>query len=154
MPILIRGVHDEHGFLGNMSPHPITWNGEEYRTSEALFQCLRFRDREVIEEIRAEKSPMAAKMKAKKYKAKMVVKPRSLKDLDLMRRCLKLKVEQHPELKRQLLETGAEQIIEDCSRRRNRSGMFWGAAFDGSQWSGTNFLGRIWMEIRHTLRSR
>ena len=66
MDILIRKVKDLHGWLGNMSPYPIEFNGKLYRTTEALFQALRFSDEEVIEAIRAEKSPMAAKFAAKR----------------------------------------------------------------------------------------
>ncbi len=40
--ILITTVKAESGWLSNMSAHPITYQGVEYKTCEALFQCLRF----------------------------------------------------------------------------------------------------------------
>jgi predicted NAD-dependent protein-ADP-ribosyltransferase YbiA (DUF1768 family) len=58
-----------YGWLGNMSPYPIIYEGKEWRTVEALFQSLRFTDENIIEAIRNEKSPMGAKMKAKSFKS-------------------------------------------------------------------------------------
>ena len=52
-----------YGWLGNMAPFPVLYGLLEWRTTEALFQALRFAaDDPVRELIRAEKSPMAAKM--------------------------------------------------------------------------------------------
>ena len=113
MHVLIRKVKEQHGWLGNMSPYPVEFNGKLYRTTEALFQALRFFDEEVIEAIRAEKSPMAAKFVAKRHKDKMVVEPLSADDVENMRVCLRLKVDQHPELHDLLLATGDAEIIED-----------------------------------------
>ena len=61
----------------------------------------------------------------------MVVEPLSQQDLDNMRLCLRLKVEQHPELARRLVDTKEEFIVEDCTKRQRGSGLFWGAARDG-----------------------
>ena len=150
MPILIRRVSEPWGWLGNMSPFPVIWKGREYRTTEALFQCLRFSSPEIIEEIGSQRSPMAAKMVAKKHRAAMVVQPRSSADVENMRLCLRLKIEQH-DLHDELLATGDEIIIEDCTRRPRGTGLFWGAAFVDGEWRGKNWLGRCWMELRREL---
>ncbi len=72
----------------------------------------------------------------------MVVEPMELaEDVDNMRLCLRLKVKQNPELREQLLETGDEPIIEDCTKRPNGSGKFWGMAFKNGKWVGENTLG-------------
>ena len=153
MQILIRKVKEPHGWLGNMSPYPVDFEGKQFRTTEALFQSLRFQNEEVIEAIRAEKSPMAAKFAAKKHKKGMVVEPLSESDVENMKLCLKLKVEQHPELRDRLLATGDAVIIEDCTKRKRGSGLFWGAGLDDGSWIGQNTLGKLWMEIRHGLRT-
>lgn len=141
------------GWLGNMSPFPVLFGGVSWPTTEHLFQALRFPSGAPIrEEIRGTKSPMAAKLLAKSRVAEMVVAPRSQEDLDLMRLCLRLKVEQHPDLKRQLLETQDEQIVEDASKRPNVSGMFWGLCKQGEAWVGENALGVLWMELRSALQ--
>ena len=65
------------GWLGNMAPYPVTYGGEAWRTTEALFQALRFEDESIREAIRQEKSPMAVKFIAQRHKSKMVVVPRA-----------------------------------------------------------------------------
>lgn len=151
--ILIRKVADPHGFLGNMAPYPIAYKGQKYRTTEALLQALRFADEEIIDAIRAQKSPMGAKFVAKRHRSKMIVVPLSDEDLENMRLCLRLKTEQHPELARALLDTGNEHIVEDCTKRQRGSGLFWGAALVEGEWGGENWLGKLWRELRATLSS-
>lgn len=148
-PIAFTKVKLPYGWLSNMAPFPIVCEDKEWRTSEALFQALRFSDEKIREAIRAEKSPMAAKMVAKGQTDFMTVKPQSLEDLVIMYRVLNLKLECHPNLRDELLATAPRTIIEDCTRRPRGSGLFWGAALkeDGS-WEGRNVLGQIWMRIR------
>lgn len=152
--ILIRKVKEEFGWLGNMSPFPVLYEGKKYRTTEALFQALRFDDEEIIESIREQKSPMSAKMKAKKNKDRMVVVPLSGEDLDNMRLVLRIKLLQHPILRDDLLATGDQEFIEDCTKRPRGSGLFWGAALQEGEWVGENWLGRLWMELRTGQNSR
>jgi ribA/ribD-fused uncharacterized protein len=151
--VVIGKVKDKHGQWGNMAPFPVIHEGNEFRTTEALFQALRFDDKIVVEEIRSEKSPMAAKFVAKRNKHKMFVVPLSDKDLDNMRLCLRLKIEQHSQLRDQLLDTGNSLIVEDCTKRQRGSGLFWGAFFDNGEWKGQNWLGVLWMELRDQLRN-
>jgi ribA/ribD-fused uncharacterized protein len=153
MPISFTKVKLPNGWLGNMSPYQVRYGNKEWRTTEALFQALRFDDAAVKEEIRAVKSPMAAKMKSKRDKAKMVVVPQSEQDQANMSMVLRLKVEQHPDLKQKLLDTGDETIIEDCGKRTSQSSKFWGATLKDGQWVGENVLGRMWMTLREELVS-
>ncbi len=146
--VLIRKVAEEHGWLGNMSRFPLVWGGQTYKTAEHLFQCLRFRDPGIWEEIRGKSSPMQAKWSAKGRKAEMTVEPMSQEDLENMEIVLGLKLEQHPELRDRLLATGDSVIIEDCSKRPRGSGLFWGAAWKDGVWTGTNMLGKLWMKLR------
>jgi ribA/ribD-fused uncharacterized protein len=146
--IAFTKVNLPHGWLGNMAPFAVTHEEKTYRTAEALFQALRFANEEIREAIRSEKSPMAAKMHAKKYRDEMVTRPQSAADVENMRTVLQQKLACHPGLTRLLLATRDAVIIEDCSRRPRGSGLFWGAAFIDGRWQGTNMLGRLWMEIR------
>lgn len=151
--IAFKKVKDAYGWMSNMSPHPVKGMGLEFRTAEALFQALRFTDQTVIEAIRAEKSPMGAKMVAKANVAKMVITPRSYEDLHSMRYVLRSKVLQHPQLIKELLDTGDQILIEDVTARQNESGLYWGMAkMDSGEWTGQNQLGKLWMGLRAALR--
>lgn len=143
-----------YGWLGNMAPYPVAYEDLTYRTTEALFQALRFEDPAIREQIRAEKSPMAAKMRAKKHAAARVVAPLGPQDIDNMRLVLALKLRFHPSLRRQLLETGEAEIVEDCSKRPRGSGLFWGAARIDGAWKGENMLGQLWMALRSEMLTR
>jgi ribA/ribD-fused uncharacterized protein len=154
--VAIRQVRDSFGYLGNMSPHPISYHGAggEFATAEALFQALRFpRDSLIREEIRLARSPMTAKMIAKKNVVRMHVVPRSAQDLESMRFVLSLKVVAHGEVKNGLLSTGDRHIVEDCTARQTESGLYWGAALRDCSWFGSNMLGTLWMEVRARLRA-
>lgn len=142
-----------YGWLGNMSPYKIHFWGKEWRTTEALFQAMRFEDMEIREAIRLEKSPMGAKFKAKKHKDKMVIDLMGDTDKLNMKTCIALKLDQHPVLKKMLIETGSSLLYEDVSTRKNRkSSLFWGAVLneDGSL-DGENILGNIWMDERKAI---
>lgn len=144
-----------YGWLGNMSAFSVTYGDKTYLTTEALFQALRFtKNPEIQELIRLEKSPMSAKMIAKgktEYMDEGILY--SEKDIDNMRLCISLKLEQHPELKEQLLATNEAIIIEDCSNRPHGSGLFWGAEKTETGWNGKNILGELWMEARTNLKN-
>ena len=141
-----------HGWLGNMSAHIISFSNLLWKTSEALFQAGRFNSNDpIVEEIRLQASPMGAKLLAKKHVDKMIIVPQSDADLEWMEQVLRMKIEQHSELKKLLMDTGDATIIEDCTSRQRGSGLFWGAAkqVEGS-WVGDNQLGKLWMKIRGT----
>lgn len=153
MPITFTKVALPYGWLGNMSPFVVEWRGRHWRTSEALFQSLRFKDSEIIEEIYKQLSPMAAKFLAKKHADKMVVVPMSMQDVDFMKQVLIAKLRSNPNLRKLLLETGEETIIEDVtSRNRPGNHRFWGAALINDEWVGDNVLGKLWMKVRQECR--
>ena len=141
-----------YGWLGNMSPYPIEYGGIIWRTTEALFQAMRFDDIEIRHLIRDEKSPMGAKFKAKANKDKMNVEPLSKIDIGQMAICIKLKIDQHPNIKQWLIETGDAYIFEDVTSRANKgNNLFWGAALIDGELVGTNTLGKLWMSARKCL---
>lgn len=152
--ILITSVVEPNGWLSNMSPHPIVYEGVRWRTSEALFQAMRLENPEVREAIRQVASPMIAKNIARGYRGLRVVEATSPQDVENMRVCISLKLEQQKELlRRKLFFTGNSKIIEDCSSRDIRGNdLFWGAKRVEGGWEGDNWLGRIWEEMRAPLQ--
>lgn len=140
------------GWLGNMAPFPVVWEGVTWKTTEALFQALRFEDPQIREKIRLEKSPFSAKLVAKSHRSEMSIEPLSAKDIKNMILCVRLKLDQHPELKEELKKTGDAILFEDVSSRKTRgSSLFWGAYLQDGELIGKNILARIWMKERVNL---
>jgi ribA/ribD-fused uncharacterized protein len=154
--ITITKVKEENGWLSCMSPFPADYESKHYRTSEALFQALRFKDYPEIQDlIREQKSPMGAKMKARKNREKLNRGDKwdeAPSDIPLMKKCLNLKLEQHPDLKDKLIATGDAEIIEDCTTHDKESARFWGAVKKDGNREGENNFGKILMEIREELK--
>lgn len=148
--VVFRKTNERFGGLSNMAPgFPLRVNGHRIRTSEALYQACRFPHMpEVQLRILNEVSPMTAKMRSKPFRKY------SRDDWDdirvpVMRWCLRVKLACNWSSFSGLLdETGEESIVEE-----SRRDAFWGAAplEDGSL-EGCNVLGRLLMELRHTVR--
>lgn len=66
--------------------------------------------------------------------------------LEVMKEICRAKLHQHGYIKRKLLETGNEQLVESSP-----IDSFWGW---GPNKDGENHLGRIWMELREELRAQ
>ena len=143
-----------YGWLSNMSPHRVLYDGVEWKTAEHAFQANRFSpEHSVRQMLLNEKSPMTAKMVVKRYRSEMLIEPRSDADINLMRMIVGAKIESNPDLEQALVDTGSAKIIEDCTKRPHGSGLFWGAARDPEgEWHGQNILGEIWMDIREMLK--
>ena len=156
--ILVRLVNDIYGWISMMSAYQAYYKGTTFRTYEELFQWLRFVAFPDIQwEIVEQKSPMGAKMKARKHRAKLNRGEKwdqAPEDITLMKKCILLKLEQHPELKVKLISTGTATIIEDCTSHDRESARFWGMVYKDGQWIGENMLGKIWMEIREELQKK
>jgi ribA/ribD-fused uncharacterized protein len=144
-----------YGWLGNMYEAPISYEGKVWKTSEALFQALRYEDEDIREVIRNEKSPMSAKMKAKskKYVVDRKVEPMSEKDIENMKMVVKLKFEQHPVLKSKLKITGEHLIVENIGDRNGERHFFWGMKKINGEWVGENTMGKILMELREIYKN-
>jgi len=157
-PIAFTKVALSFGWMGNMAPYPVEHEGITYKTTEALFQSLRFSQHpEIQEAIRSQGSPMGAKMATKPHRHLLEAdgfEMMGAQDVENMRLCIRLKLEQHPQLAQQLIDTGNRPIIEDCTSRPRDSGLFWGAAYQEGKWVGSNVLGEILMEQRAELQNR
>jgi len=154
MSLWFGKIKEPNGWMGNMAPYPITYNGQVWRTSEALFQSMRFNDPLIKGVIQAEESPMAAKMIAKKtiYRKHRIITPMSPEDIANMEACVLLKFQQHPNLARLLMATGKHHIYEDASNRKGVSALFWGVHRDPKNpimpINGQNRMGEILMRLR------
>jgi predicted NAD-dependent protein-ADP-ribosyltransferase YbiA (DUF1768 family) len=121
-PILIRKSAEPGCWLSNMAPHPIVYEGQKWWHAEALFHALRTAsdDSEAREAVREPRSPMKAKMIAKRFRSRQVVAPLSEEDVENMRLCLALKLDAHGEVRRELI-AGGDRLIPRWRMNRHFS---------------------------------
>jgi len=147
----IKKVKENFGWMGNMSNHGVEYGGKKWRNCEMLFQSLRYKNDEIIEILRNEKSPMGVKMKSKKYKDERVIMNMGDVDVENMKMVVKLKYENYEWMRkglRKLNEMYNLFIYEDVGKRRGGNNLFWGGYFgEDGVFYGENRLGNIWMEI-------
>ena len=141
---------EEFGGLSNMKGKifPLRVNGLLIHTSEALYQACRFPDfPEIQKAILAEASPMAAKMKAKKFRNTHTRQDFEDVKVEIMRWCLRLKLANHPQaMGSLLLRTGSREIVEISHKDK-----FWGAVRkkeNPQMAEGENVLGLLLMDLR------
>lgn len=135
-------------YFSPYTAHSLKIDGAVYSTVEHAYQCSRYTDQKIIEEIRSATSPMKAWEVSTKYKH--LQKP-EFKDeqhkLDVMKSLMVLKVAQHEEVKKALIDSGTLKIVKHITTYPPGDG-FWD---DGEDGTGLNHMGRMWMEIRETL---
>jgi ribA/ribD-fused uncharacterized protein len=156
--VVFRATKEKWGGLSNMAGgYPLLVNGHLFRTSEALYQALRYaddksEDGELIQElIQREKSPMAAKMVSKKYYA-LTRDDWDITRVKIMDWCLRAKLHAHwDKFSTLLIATGDLPIVEESHKDR-----FWGAvAIPGSedQLAGENVLGSLLARLRNQVNA-
>lgn len=156
LPILFHGAGEDKGpykFLDNQAEYPIQVESKKYPTVEHYFQSMKaseFGDKEILEKI--ERAPSGKAVKALGKLVKNFIKEQwDSKRIEIMARGVRAKFVQHPELQKQLLETGEKQIGEADARNT-----FWGIGTsaatelskDPSKWKGQNQLGKLLMNLR------
>lgn len=132
----INDFRGRYFFLSNFSPSPIRHGGILYPTVEHAYQAGKILDMGIRRALAICPTPGDAKKMGRKLKMRddwdEVKVPR-------MRTCLKKKF-QDPLLRRKLLETGDQELIE---------GNTWGDTFWGVyRGKGKNMLGILLMEVR------
>lgn len=128
--------------FSNFYPSPIFVCGKWWRTSEHLYQALKFEDDETQEKIRNCNSPKDA-ANIGRTAPKIRKDWEEVKD-DMMFVVLNYKFMQHKHLQELLLNTGDAEIIEDSPYD-----YYWGIGADGT---GKNVLGKLLMELRTIIR--
>ena len=129
---------------------PITIGKTQIRTSEALYQVFRFPDYpEIQQEILNQKSPMSAKMVAKKHLEKTRGDWLNIR-VAIMDFAIHWKLFCNPESFRDLLvSTDGLEIVE-----KSRKDPFWGAIEqDDGTLQGDNLLGYLLMELRNKIQN-
>jgi ribA/ribD-fused uncharacterized protein len=139
---------DEHGYLSNFFPlpHGLELDGLVWPTSEHYFQAQKFvdTDPEHAEAIRRMQRPYDAWQMGTDPNHPRRADWHSVRDA-VMRKAVAAKFRQYPDLRRRLLATGTDQLVEHTA-----TDDYWG---DGGDGSGQNRLGQILMELRSELLS-
>ena len=133
-----------YGFLSNLYPRHIDFEGRTFTCSEAAYQFGKPRDRTVAEWLVNAPKPRFCALAAH------ALLPYDIRDnwngvkIERMRNVLWAKFSQHLDLREQLLQTGNATLIEE-----SRTDAFWGIGASGK---GKNMLGALLMELREKLR--
>lgn len=133
-------------YFSPYTAHAIEIDGVVYPTVEHAYQCQRYTDPKIIEEIRSARSPVKAWEASSKYKHLQIQDFRERK-LEVMKDLMRLKAEQHEEIRTALRDSGTKQIIKHITTYPPGDG-FWD---DGESGEGLNHMGRMWMEIREEI---
>jgi ribA/ribD-fused uncharacterized protein len=136
-------------YFSPYTAHAIEMEGTVYPTAEHAYQCARYTDEKIREEIRAARSPVKAWETSSKYKGGQIPefkeeshKRRVMKDI------MRLKAKQHEEVRKALLDSGNAQIVKHIHTYPPGDG-YWD---DGTRGEGRNEMGRIWMELREEFK--
>ncbi len=137
-------------YFSPYTAHAIEIGGLVYPTVEHAYQCARYTDTQIIEEIRNARSAVKAWEVSSKYKHEQIpeFKQESYK-LEIMEKMMRLKVEQHEDVRTALVNSGDVMIVKHIVTPPPGDG-FWD---DGEDGSGLNHIGRIWMKMRDELKT-
>ncbi|KNZ73570.1 Swarming motility protein ybiA, partial [Termitomyces sp. J132] len=140
-PILFYNKHEPYYEFTNFSDHSVRYHGHYYKTSEHLFQSLKFLDvrPDIAMKIRGTSTAREA------FSIAQANKPYQRPDwlqvnINMMDIALLHKFQQHRNLKDMLLATGDAELIENSP-----SDAFWG---NGAHKLGRNELGKALMRLR------
>lgn len=135
-------ISEPYGCFSNFAPYPVEIDGQVWPTTEHYFQAQKFSDASHQERIRLARTP--AKAKGLGRSRKLPIRP-DWDDVrvEVMRRAIRAKFTQHPNLGEQLLATGDALLVEHSA-----DDPFWA---DGGDGSGQNVLGQLLMELRAEL---
>lgn len=144
MPVYFYSDRERpYGAFSNFSKHGFTVEGKYWKTSEHYFQAQKFAGTPHEEDLRNATAPKVAADWGRQRSRPLRADWEQVKE-DVMRRALRAKFTQYPDLRDLLLGTGEEEIVENAP-----GDYYWGCGKDGT---GKNRLGALLMELRAELR--
>lgn len=136
-------------YFSPYTAHAILLEGKLFPTVEHAYQCQRYTDEKIIEEIREQTSPVKAWEVSSRYKHQQIPQ---FKDgehkLGVMKELMRLKITQHDDVRRALLDSGKLKIVKHIMTYPPGDG-FWD---DGVNGEGLDHIGKMWMELRSELK--
>ena len=143
--VAIRKVKEPWGIFGNFAATPIIINNVSFKTSEQLFQLMKFKDaKPVLAVYQANNPKMTAKHWEKTHRredwGQMIV--------DAMKFCLVQKYEQNEAFRQELERSKGKYIVEDQTSFPKKTPDTWGVKLQDDNYVGPNLLGRLLIELR------
>ncbi len=138
-------VDGQWGVFGNFGRTPLKVEGCVFKTSEQLFQLMKFKDADAVKDVYAAGNP---KMTAKKWEKICRREDWGTMIVDAMKFCLVTKYTQSEEFRAELEKSKGLFIVEDQTTFRKANPDTWGAKLQGDKYIGPNLLGRLLMELR------
>lgn len=143
---IIHKVDMEWGIFSNFGRTPIVINGVTFKTSEQLFQLMKFKDEDPLKEIYFQKKN--PKMTAKKWEKTHRRSDWGSMLVDAIKFCIQQKYEQNEDFRNKLEESRGLYIVEDQSSFKKPNPDTWGVKRKEDSFVGPNLLGRLLMELR------
>lgn len=143
MAIKFYRTKDPYGFLGNYYRARTFIYGRWWNWNEQPYQAAKTTVQSEIDAIWA--APKANESRLLGQKVTMRPDWDAVKR-SVMKECCMAKFLQHSDLRKQLMDTGTEELIEDTTTSNDT---YWGCGTNGD---GQNMLGKILMEIRNLLK--
>lgn len=153
--IRIHKVSEQWGIFCNFAKTPLTVKGYTFKSSEQLFQLMKFTDVEVVRNIlagitRGGKKCHEVKKTVKSYEKEYRRDDWGCMIIDAMKFCLQTKYDQCEEFRIKLIESSGYNIVEDQSSFTKSNPDAWGVKLKDGKFVGPNLLGRLLMELRDT----
>ncbi len=143
--VAIRKVKEPWGIFGNFSATPIIIDKVSFKSSEQLFQLMKFKDAEPVLAVYQANNP---KMTTKHWEKTHRREDWGQMIVDAMKFCLGLKYEQSEAFRQELERSKGKYIVEDQTSFPKKTPDTWGVKQQGDNFVGPNLLGRLLMELR------
>ena len=141
----IHKVDMEWGIFSNFGRTPLVVDGITFKNSEQLFQMMKFKDAEVLQDVYKAGNP---KMTTKKWEKTHRRPDWGSMIVDAIKFCIQQKYEQSEEFRSKLEQSKGLYIVEDQSSFAKKNPDTWGVKKQGDHFVGPNLLGRLLMELR------
>jgi ribA/ribD-fused uncharacterized protein len=132
-----------YGCFSNFAKYSFTLDNMLWQTVEHYYQASKYEGTPYLEIIQSASDPKDAYRLSKKYSEHKRTDFKDVK-LDYMKRGTLQKFIGNPDIRKILLDTGDEIIIENCG-----NDVFWGQDANGI---GENNMGKILMQVREHFR--
>lgn len=149
--VSIHKVDGYWGIFSNFAQTPLIVKGVKFKTSEQLFQVLKFKKAEHVKEVYNAPQP---KMIAKKLETLNRRADWGMIFIDVMKFCLQTKYEQSKAFFSKLEESKGKYIVEDQNTFKKPADA-WGVKLElvnksdsEQRFAGPNLLGQLLMELR------